>query len=72
MGPELLELWFNLWKREDLKKEKHAKITNPLRVMDRVSEVEAIHDGPLLFHLQIVVVEKAKDLLLDLHAIKIE
>jgi len=40
--------------------------------MDRVSEVEAIHDGPLLLNLKIIVVEKAKDLLLDLNAIRIE
>jgi hypothetical protein len=72
MRPELLELQFKSWRRQDLKKEKNAKITNPLRGMDRVSEVEAIHDGPLLLNLKIVVVEKAKDLLLDLHAIRIE
>ena len=59
-------------KEGELKREKWAKITNPLGVMDRVSEVERINDGPFLLDLQIVVVEKAQDLLLDLHAVKIE
>ena len=58
--------------RENLKRGKNAKITNPFRVMDRVSEVERIDDGPFLLDLQIVVVEEAEHLLLDLHAIKIE
>ena len=40
--------------------------------MDRVGEVERIHDGPFLLDLQVVVVEKTQDLLLDLHAVRIE
>ena len=40
--------------------------------MDRMSEVERIYDGPFLLDLQVVVVEKAQDLFLDLHAIRIE
>jgi hypothetical protein len=35
-----------------------------------VSEVEGIDDGPFLLELEIVVVEKAQDLLLDLHAVR--
>ena len=35
-----------------------------------MSEVERIHDGPFLLDLQIVVVEVAQDLLLDLHAVR--
>jgi hypothetical protein len=42
-----------------LKRENWAKITDPLEVMYRVSEVERIHDGPFFLDLQIVVVEKA-------------
>ena len=49
-----------------------AKITDPLRVMHRVSEVERIHDSPFLLDLQIGVVEKAQDLLLDLHVVRIK
>jgi hypothetical protein len=49
-----------------------VKITNPLRVMHRVSEVETINDGPFLLDLKIVVVEKAQDLLLDLHVVRIK
>ena len=55
-----------------MKREKWAKITNPLGVMDMVSEVERINDGPFFLDLQIVVVEKAQDLLLDLHAVRIK
>jgi hypothetical protein len=40
--------------------------------MHRMSEVERIHDGPFLLDLQIVVVEIAQDILLDLHAIRIK
>jgi hypothetical protein len=46
--------------------------TYPLRILNRVSEVERIHDGPFLLHLQIVVVEKAQNLFLDLHAIRVK
>jgi hypothetical protein len=49
-----------------------AKIIDPLGVMPMVSEVERIHDGPFLLDLQIVVVEKAQNLFLDLHAVKIK
>jgi hypothetical protein len=49
-----------------------APITHPLRVMHRVSEVERINDGPFLLDLQVVVVEKAQDLLLDLHTVRIK
>jgi hypothetical protein len=48
------------------------RITDPLRVMHRVSEVERIDDSPFLLDLKIVVVEKAQDLLLDLHAVRHE
>ena len=44
--------------------------TDPLGVVHRVSEVERIEDGPFLLDLQIVVVEKAQDLLLDLHNVR--
>jgi hypothetical protein len=47
-------------------------MTDPLGVMHRVREVERIHDGPFLLYLQIVVVEKAQDLLLDLHAVRVK
>ena len=40
--------------------------------MHKVSEVERIHDGPFLLGLQIVVVEKTQNLLLDLHIIMIK
>ena len=40
--------------------------------MQRVNEVERIHDGPFLLDLRIVVVEKAQNLLLDSHAVGIE
>jgi hypothetical protein len=40
--------------------------------MHMVSEVERIHNGSFLLDLQIVVVEKTQDLLLDLHAVKIK
>ena len=59
-------------KEGELEERKMAKITDPLGVMHRVSEVERIHDGPFLLDLQIVVVEKAQNLLLDLHAVRIE
>jgi hypothetical protein len=59
-------------KEENLKRGKMAKITDPLGVMPMVSEVERIHDGPFLLDLQIVVVEKAQNLFLDLHAVKIK
>ena len=49
-----------------------ANFTDPLRVMHRVSEVQRIHDCPLLFDFQVVVVEKAQDFLLDLHAVRIK
>ena len=49
-----------------------AKSTDPFRVMHGVSEVERIHDSPFLFDLQVVVVEKTQDLLLDLHAVRIK
>ena len=39
--------------------------------MHRVSEVERIHDGPFLLGLQIVVVEKAQNLI-DLHIVRIK
>jgi hypothetical protein len=56
----------------ELEGSKMANITDPLRVMQRMSEVEEIHDGPFLLDLKIVVVEKAQDLFLDLHAIRIK
>ena len=56
----------------ELEDRKIAKIIDPLRVMYRVSEVEGIHDGPFLLDLQIIVVEKAQDLLLDLHVVRIK
>jgi len=37
-----------------------------------VSEVERIDDGPFLLDLQVVVVEEAQDLLLDLHTVRIK
>jgi hypothetical protein len=49
-----------------------TRIIDPLRGMHRVSEVERIDDGPFLLDLKIVVVEKAQDLLLDLHAFRNE
>jgi len=55
-----------------LKRGKIANIIDPLGVMHMVSEVERIHNGPFLLDLQIVVVEKTQDLLLDLHAVKIK
>ncbi len=58
--------------KEKLKIGNCVKITYPLGVMDRVCEVERIDDGPFFFDLQIVVVEKAQDLLLDLNAVRIE
>ena len=39
--------------------------------MPKVSEVERIHDGPFLHGLQIDV-EKAQNLLFDLHIVKIK
>jgi hypothetical protein len=48
------------------------KITDPLRVMHRVNEVERINDGPFLLNFQTVVVEKTQDLLLDLHVVWIK
>ena len=59
-------------KEDELKERKIAKIIDPLGVMHRVSDVERIHDGPFLLDLQIVVVEKAQNLLLDLHDVMIE
>ena len=59
-------------KEGELEERKMAKFNSPLGVMHRVSEVERIHDGPFLLDLQIVVVEKAQNLLLDLHAVRIE
>jgi len=59
-------------KEGELKNMKMAKITDPLGVMHRVSEMERIHDGPFLLGLQIVVVEKAQNLLLDLHIVRIK
>jgi hypothetical protein len=53
----------------ELEKRKIAEIIDPLRVMYRMSEMERIHDGPFLLHLQIVVVEKTQDLHLDLHVV---
>ena len=47
-------------------------ITHLLRGMHRVSEVERINDGPFLLHLQVVVVEKTQNFLLDLHVVRIE
>jgi len=47
-----------------------SRNTHPLGVVHRVSEVERIDDGPFLLDFQIVVVEKAQDLLLDLHAVR--
>jgi hypothetical protein len=49
-----------------------GKITNPLRVIHRVSEVERIDDSPFLLDLEVVVVEIARDLLLELHAVRIK
>jgi hypothetical protein len=49
-----------------------AKITDPLGVMHRVSEVERINDGPILLDIQIVVVEKTQNLFFDLHVVKIK
>ena len=40
--------------------------------MNMVSEVKRIHNGSFLLDLQIVVVEKAQNLPIDLHAIMIE
>ena len=37
-----------------------------------MSEVERINDCPFLLHLQVVVVQKAEDLLLDLIAVRIK
>ena len=37
-----------------------------------MSEVEKINNGPFLLDLQIVVVEKTQDLLLDLHVVRLE
>jgi hypothetical protein len=54
-----------------LKRGKITKIIDPLGVMHMVSEVERIHN-PFLLDLQIVVVEKTQDLLLDLHVVKIK
>jgi hypothetical protein len=59
-------------KEGELEERKMAKITDPLGVMHRLSEVERINDGPYLFDLQIVVVEKVQNLLLDLHVVKIK
>ena len=55
-----------------LEERKKAKITDPFGVMDRMSEVERINNGPFLFDLKIVVVEKAQDLFLDVHAVRIK
>ena len=55
-----------------MKRGKWAKITDPLGVMHRVSEVERIHDGSFLLDLQIVVVEKAQNFLLDLRTVRIK
>jgi hypothetical protein len=55
-----------------LKERKLIRITDPLRVMHRVSEVERIDDSPFLLDLKIVIVKKAQDLLLDLHDVRHE
>jgi hypothetical protein len=52
-------------KQGELEERKMAQITDPFGVMNRVSEVERIHDGPFFLDLEIVVVEKAQDLLFD-------
>ena len=49
-----------------------AEKTNPLGVMDRVSEVERIDDCPFLLDLEVVVIKEAQDLLLDVHTVRIE
>ena len=40
--------------------------------MNRVSEVERINDGAFFLDHQIIVVQKAQYLLLDLHAVRIK
>ena len=47
-------------------------IIDPLRGLQRVSEVERINNGPFLLHLQVVVVEKTQNLLLNLHAVRVK
>ena len=59
-------------KEGEIEERKMAQITDPLEVLNRVSEVEGIHDGPFLLDFKIVIVEKALDFLLDLHAVKIK
>jgi hypothetical protein len=59
-------------REEEIEESKRVNITDPLRVMQRVSEVERVDDGPFLLHLQIVVVKEAQDLLLDLDAVWIK
>ena len=56
----------------ELEEWENATITHPLQGMHRVSEVERINDGQFLLDLQVVVVEKAQNLLLDLHAVRIK
>jgi hypothetical protein len=55
-----------------LKMGKMAKITDPLRVMYRVSKMKRIHDDSFILDLHIVVVEKVQNLFLDLHAVEIK
>ena len=59
-------------KERDIEEWKITKSTDPLGVVYRVSEVERIHDRPFLLDLEIVVVEKAQDLLLDLNVVRVK
>jgi hypothetical protein len=70
--PQIVSNLLQVMKEGELKDMKRAKITDPLGVMHRVNEMERIHDGPFLLGLQIVVVEKAQNLLLDLHIVRIK
>jgi hypothetical protein len=57
-------------KEREIKERKMIRYTDSLGVVHRVSEVERINDGLFLLDLEIVVIEIAQDLLLDLHVVK--
>ena len=59
-------------KEWEIKERKMIRDTDPLGIMHRVSEVKRIDDGPFLLDLEIVVIEVAQDLLLDLDAVRNE